>query len=70
MNDMYIIRNLIAAIINQAIHDWCMTTKCHNEVREFFQSDLGIEYCHILGLSTKDILNKLESGKINLNGVA
>lgn len=70
MNDIYIMRNMVAAIVNQAIRDWCMKPKYRDEVREFFQSDLGIEYCHILGLSAKDILNKLESGKINLNEVA
>ncbi len=57
-------RDLVAAIVYRALQDW----KRHKaDVREFFNSQWGQELCDIIDLSAKDILAKLESGKINVN---
>lgn len=65
MDNVYIIRNFVAAIINKAIFDWCRHQKRRDEIREFFQSDWGKECCEALDLSATDILDKLENSKIN-----
>jgi hypothetical protein len=57
-------RSLIANIIYMAIKDY----NAHkDEVRKFFNSKWADTLCDELGLSAKDILNRLESGEINLN---
>lgn len=66
MDDIYIVRNFVAAIINKAISDWVKHPKRRGEIREFFQSDWGKEYCEALDLSAEDILDKLENNKINM----
>lgn len=59
-------RSLISNIIYMAIKDW----NAHkDEVREFFKSKWADTLCTELNLSAKDILNKLESGKINVNAL-
>lgn len=65
MDDIYIVRNFIAAIINKAIVDWFKQTKMRDEIREFFASEWGKEVCDMLDLIAQDILHRLESGKIN-----
>lgn len=59
------VRNFIAAIIHQAVYDWCTQPKMRSEIREFFQSDYGQELCDDIDLSAKVILDKLEKGKVN-----
>ena len=59
-------RGLISNIIYMAIKDW-NTRK--DEVRAFFNSKWADTLCDELGLSAKDILNRLESGKININSL-
>lgn len=66
MDNVFIMRNFVAAIINKAISDWVKHPKRKTEIREFFQSDWGKECCDILDLSAKDILTKLENNKINM----
>lgn len=56
-------RGLISNIIYMAIKDW---ETCKEEVRAFFKSKWADTLCSELGLSTKDILERLESGKINV----
>lgn len=65
MDNVYIMRNLLAAILNRAIADWFTHTELRDEIREFFASEWGKELCEILDLPAKDILHRLESGKIN-----
>ncbi len=65
MDNIYIMRNFFAAVIHMAIDDWFKHPKCRDEVREFFRSDWGKECCDVVDLQAEDILDKLESGKIN-----
>lgn len=65
MDVIYIVRNFLAAIINRAITDWFNYDELRDEIREFFASEWGEEVGEILDLSAKDILRRLESGKIN-----
>ncbi len=57
-------RSLIANIIYMAIRDW---DACREDIIAFFNSKWADTLCSELGLSAKDILNRLESGKINVN---
>lgn len=66
MNDVFIMRNFVSAILNKAIFDWAKHKKRRDEIREFFRSDWGKECCEILDLSAEDILYKLENRKINV----
>lgn len=65
MDDRYIMRNVYAAIIHMAIYDWFVNQTMRDEIRDFFKSDWGIEMCDFLNLSARDILDRLENGKIN-----
>lgn len=48
MGIIYIMRNVLAAIISKAITDWCSCTEMREEIREFFTSEWGIEICDML----------------------
>lgn len=65
MDTVYIMRNFLAAILNRTIADWFVHTELRDEIREFFASDWCEEICEILDLPAKDILHRLESGRIN-----
>lgn len=57
-------RSLISNIIYMAIKDWEIRK---DEIREFFKSKWADTLCEELGLDARDILNRLESGKINVS---
>ena len=65
MDEVYIMRNFVAAIINKALFDWQFPNR-RNEIREFFQTEWGKELCEIIDLPAEEILRKLEKGEINL----
>ena len=65
MDDVYIVRNFLSAIINRAISDWFKQPHLRDEITEFFKSAWCKELCSILDLSAKDILYKLKHNKIN-----
>lgn len=69
MGIIYIMRNVLAAIISKAMTDWCNNAEMRDEIREFFTSEWGIEICDMLELSAKEILRKLENGEINTQGL-
>ena len=64
MDDVYIMRNLIAAAINRALADW-HRPEMRDEIREFFNSEWGEEMCGLIDLSAQYILRGLENGTIN-----
>ena len=61
----YVVRNFIASIINKAITDWDKHPELREEIREFFVSVWGEELCGMIDLRSKEILQRIESGKVN-----
>lgn len=64
-DEIKIIRNFVAAIIGKTLYDW-QFPEHRDEIRQFFNSTYGEELCDAIDYSAKDILRKLEEGKINL----
>ena len=64
-DEIKIVRNFVAAIIGKALYDWQFPSR-REEIRQFFNSDYGIELCDVIDYSAKDILRRLEEGRVNL----
>lgn len=81
MDNVYIMRNFIAAIILQAVRDWikqpknriqkydkCETFKVsRDEIRSFLNSKWGSELCFAIDQNPQTILKKLENGEFDAN---
>ena len=59
------VRNFVAAIISKALYDWQFPEQ-RDGIRAFFGSVYGQGLCDAINFSAKDILHRLEEGKINL----
>ena len=64
-DEIRIIRNFVAAIIGKALYDW-QFPEHRDEIRQFFNSVYCQDLCDAIDYTPKDILRKLEEGKVNL----
>jgi len=77
--NVYVMRNFVAAIILRAVKDWVALknekektyhrrdalTISRNEIRKFLNSEWGYELCSAIQLEPSVILKKLEDGEFD-----